>query len=185
MKHFIHILILVLLVSCDPPINRPQTPTPTTPTLDVDSVYTTADFRSYGDYYNTGLEVFAVDLLSEGLIYDSTFHISGSGCNLYLSDIFVHGDSLPAGHYQMDSVAREMTFLRGMDFEGNITGTYLLQISKDQIQKIILFKSGNMDVKYIDQEIHLEFELYTADSIHYHAIYQGPSRYRIKSRNQR
>jgi hypothetical protein len=175
MKHFIHILILVLLVSCDPP----NPPTPHTPTLKMDSIYTTADFRSYGDYYNTGLEVFAVDLLSEGLIYDSTFHISGSGCNLYLSDIFVHGDSLPAGHYQMDSVAREMTFLRGMDFEGNITGTYLLQISKDQIQKIILFHGGSMDVAYTEEgSVHLDFSLYTTDSTCYHAQYTGPAHYR-------
>ena len=177
MKHIVFILLLVFLVSCDSPIDRP--PTPPTQTLKMDSIYTTADFRSYGDYYNTGLEVFAVDLLSEGLIYDSTFHISGSGCNLYLSDIFVHGDSLPAGHYQMDSVAREMTFLRGMDFEGNITGTYLLHINEDKIQQIVLFHGGSMDVAYTEEgSVHLDFSLYTTDSTYYHAQYTGPAHYR-------
>lgn len=183
MKHFIHILVLVLLVSCEPPINRPQTPN--TPTLKMDSIFTTADFRSYGDYYNANLQVFAIDLLSDGLEYDSAFHISGTGCNLFLSDIFTTCDSIPAGHYEMDSTAKDMTFLRGMNFEGNITGTYLLQISKDNIQRIILFHSGSMDVEYTDQGTHLDFKLYTADSVYYHAIYQGPSKYRIKSRKQR
>ena len=176
MRHIIIIFAsLALLASCTPK----NPPTPHTPTLKMDSIYTTADFRSYGDYYNTGLEVFAVDLLSEGLIYDSTFHISGSGCNLYLSDIFVHGDSLPAGHYQMDSVAREMTFLRGMDFEGNITGTYLLHINEDKIQQIVLFHGGSMDVAYTEEgSVHLDFALYTTDSTYYHAQYTGPAHYR-------
>jgi hypothetical protein len=145
----------------------------------MDSVYTTADFRSYGDYYNANLQVFAIDLLSEGLAYDSTFHISGSGCNLFLSDIFTTCDSIPAGHYEMDSVAQEMTFLRGMDFEGNITGTYLLHINEDKIQQIVLFHGGSMDVAYTEEgSVHLDFSLYTTDSTYYHAQYTGPAHYR-------
>ena len=177
MKNFIYILILVLLISCDPPINRP--PTPPTPALKMDSVYTTADFRSYGDYYNANLQVFAIDLLSEGLAYDSTFHISGSGCNLFLSDIFTTCDSIPAGHYEMDSTAKDMTFLRGMNFEGNITGTYLLHINEDKIQQIVLFHGGSMDVAYTEEgSVHLDFSLYTTDSTYYHAQYTGPAHYR-------
>lgn len=183
MKHIVFILLLVFLVSCDSPINRP--PTPPTPTLKMDSVYTTADFRSYGDYYNANLQVFAIDLLSEGLAYDSTFHISGSGCNLFLSDIFTTCDSIPAGRYKMDSVAQEMTFLRGMDFEGNITGTYLLHINEDKIQQIVLFNRGSMDVDYTAEGVKIDFKLYTADSTYYHATYQGPSKYRIKSRKEK
>lgn len=184
MKHIVFILLLVFLVSCDSPINRP--PTPPTPTLQMDSIYTTADFRSYGDYYNANLQVFAIDLLSEGLAYDSTFHISGSGCNLFLSDIFTTCDSIPAGHYEMDSTAKDMTFLRGMNFEGNITGTYLLHINEDQIQQIVLFHGGSMDVAYTEEgSIHLDFSLYTSDSTYYHAQYTGPSQYRIKSRKEK
>ena len=78
----------------------------------------------------------------------------------------------------MDSVAKDMTFLRGMNFEGNITGTYLLQIYEDKIQKIILFTSGSMEVKYIEGDILLDFSLYTVDSTYYHATYHGPAMYR-------
>ena len=148
MKHYIYIVLFLFLVGCNP-YNRPTHPS-SPPTLKADSVYTTADFRQHGDYYNTGHQVFAIDLLSEGLVYDSAFHISGSGCNLFLSDIFVHAD-LVAGHYKMDSVAKDMTFLRGMNFEGNITGTYLLHINEDKIQKIVLFTSGSMDIEYLEE----------------------------------
>lgn len=78
----------------------------------------------------------------------------------------------------MDSVAKDMTFLRGMDFEGSITGTYLLHISENKIQRITLFTGGSMDVAYLEDEILLDFKLYTADSTLYHATYQGPAMYR-------
>ena len=171
MKNYIYILLFLFVVSCKP-YNGP-TPPGSQPILKADSVYVTADFRQYGDYYNTGHQVFAVDLLSQGLEYDTAYHICGTGCNLFLSDIFTHCDSLPAGHYEMDSVAKDKTFLRGMDFEGNITGTYLLQISNDTIQQIVLFTSGSMDITLEKDSIQLEFSLYTADSAYYHATYQG------------
>ena len=83
-----------------------------------------------------------------------------------------------AGHYEMDSVATEMTFLRGMNFEGNITGTYLLHINENQIQKTVLFTGGGMDIEYLENDILLDILLYTADSTLYHATYQGPATYR-------
>ena len=174
MRNAIYLLLLLLVASCKP-IHNPNTPTrPST----ADSVFVCADFRKHGDYYNTGHQVYAIDLLSQGLEYDSLFHIQGSGYNLFLSDIFTTSKSLPAGHYEMDSVARDMTFLRGMDFEGSITGTYLLQINEDKIQHITLFTGGSMDVAYLEDEILLDFKLYTADSTLYHATYQGPAMYR-------
>lgn len=174
MRNVIYLLLLLLVASCNP-INNPNTPTK--PVI-ADSVFVCADFREYGDYYKTGHQVYAIDLLSQGLEYDSLFHIQGSGYNLFLSDIFTTSKSLPAGHYQMDSVAKDMTFLRGMDFEGSITGTYLLQISENKIQRITLFTGGSMDVAYLEDEILLDFKLYTADSTLYHATYQGPAMYR-------
>ena len=174
MRNVIYLLLLLVVASCNP-INNPNTPTK--PVI-ADSVFVCADFRKYGDYYKTGHQVYAIDLLSQGLEYDSLFHIQGSGYNLFLSDIFTTSKSLPAGHYQMDSVAKDMTFLRGMDFEGNITGTYLLQISENKIQRITLFTGGSMDVAYLEDEILLDFKLYTADSTLYHATYQGPAMYR-------
>ena len=174
MRNVIYLLLLLLVASCNP-INNPNTPTK--PVI-ADSVFVCADFREYGDYYKTGHQVYAIDLVSQGLEYDSLFHIQGSGYNLFLSDIFTTSKSLPAGHYQMDSMAKDMTFLRGMDFEGSITGTYLLQISENKIQRITLFTGGSMDVAYLEDEILLDFKLYTADSTLYHATYQGPAMYR-------
>lgn len=177
MKAYIYIALVLLLVACQPP-NRPTKPTGL---QQVDSVYTQADFRAYGDYYNSNHQVYAIDLLSDGLVYDSVWHISGTGCNLFLSDVFVHRDSvtrLPAGVYEMDSVAREMSFLRGMYFESNITGSYLLTIEQDQIQQIILFTTGTMTIDYQDEDVVIDFELYTADSVRYHGMYQGPAQYR-------
>ena len=174
MRNVIYLLLLLLVASCNP-INNPNTPTK--PVI-ADSVFVCADFREYGDYYKTGHQVYAIDLLSQGLEYDSLFHIQGSGYNLFLSDIFTTSKSLPAGHYQMDSMAKDMTFLRGRDFEGSITGTYLLQISENKIQRITLFTGGSMDVAYLEDEILLDFKLYTADSTLYHATYQGPAMYR-------
>ncbi len=176
MKAYISITILLLVVACTPH-NKPTNPT----ILQTDSVYTEADFRKYGNYYNSQHQVYAIDLLSEGLNYDSAFHITGSGCNLFLSDIFVENDSImriPAGIYCMDSTATNMTFLHGMDFDGNITGTYMLNIQENQIKQITLFKSGSMQVKYINNEIAIDFELYTKDSTRYHATYIGPATYR-------
>ena len=96
-----------MAVACTPH-NKPTKPTTN---QQVDSIYTESDFRRYDDYYNSGHQVYAIDLLSEGLDYDSTGHIVGTGCNLYLSDIFAPKDSimrLPAGTYTMDSVAKEL-----------------------------------------------------------------------------
>ena len=132
MRNAIYLILLLLVASCNPIYNPNK---PSRPSA-ADSVFVCADFRKHGDYYNTGHQVYAIDLLSQGLEYDSLFHIQGSGYNLFLSDIFTTSTSLPAGHYQMDSVAKDMTFLRGMDFEGSITGTYLLQISENKIQRI-------------------------------------------------
>lgn len=171
MKAYFYIAILILVAACVPQ-NKPTQPTH----IQVDSIYTSTDLRSYGDYYQSGHQIYALDLLSEGLEYDSAGYIVGSGCNLYLSDIFTHKDSttgLPAGTYHMDSTAKEGCFLRGMEFESNITGTYLLVIQENTIQKMLLFKSGTMTIDYTYGDTLLKFDLYTADSTHYHATYKG------------
>jgi hypothetical protein len=177
MKAYLYIALVLLLVACQPP-NKPTKPIGL---QQMDSVYTQADFRAYGDYYNSHHQVYAIDLLSEGLEYDSLWHISGTGCNLFLSDVFVHGDSvkrLPAGVYEMDTVAREMSFLRGMHFESNVTGSYLLAIEEDKIERIVLFTTGRMRIDYEGEDVVIDLELYTADSARYHAMYQGAAMYR-------
>lgn len=176
-KAYLYILIWAIAVACTPH-NKPTKPTTN---QQVDSIYTESDFRRYNDYYNSGHQVYAIDLLSEGLDYDSTGHIVGTGCNLYLSDIFAPKDSimrLPAGTYTMDSVAKDMHFLRGMSFEGSVTGAYLLMIQESQIQRIMLLTRGTMAVDYVEEDIILDFNLYLADSTHYHCTYIGPATYR-------
>lgn len=176
MKIYIYILLVALLIACKPG-NVPTRPTE----QQWDSVYTAADFRHYGDYYQSGHQVYAIDLLSEGLAYDSLWHIHGSGYNLYLSDVFAamtDTAALPAGTYTMDSVAKEMSFLRGMNFDGSITGSYMLMIEESNIQQIILFTTGSMTVAYEEDDILVDMHLYTADSTYYHAYYTGPARYR-------
>lgn len=172
MKYCYYIILMLLLLGCIPQ-NKPTKPAEG---LQADSIYTIADIRHYGDYYQSGHHVYAVDLLSDGLQYDSLGYITGTGYNLYLSDVFTGlADSLglPAGSYEMDSVAREGTFLRGMDFDGNITGCYLLEISNDQLKRIVLFTSGSMQVAYEGEEIILDLTLYTADSLQYNVMYLG------------
>lgn len=169
-KHLLYIVIILLASAC-----RPDN-TPTTPTIvQADSVYTESKIQTYGDYYNSGHQVYTIDLLSDGLDFDSAGYIIGSGYNLYLSDIFAPQDctSLPAGTYTMDSTAKEMTFLRGMYFEDNVTGTYLLDIKESQIQRIILFSGGTMTVNYMDGDTILTFNLYLSDSTLYRASYTG------------
>ena len=55
---------------------------------------------------------------------------------------------------------------------------FLHYIQNDQLQGITLFSSGKMTVEYIEDDILLDFYLYTKDSIHYHATYQGAAKYR-------
>lgn len=170
MKIYIYIAILLIAAACKPHNN------PTPSITQVDSIYTTVDIKAHGDYYKSGHQVYAIDLLSEGLSYDSLGYIIGSGYNLFLSDIFAPEDCtthLPAGTYLMDSIAKEMTFLHGMYFEPNLTGTYLLEIKENKIQRITLFTAGSMIIDYIDEDTLLNFNLYTSDSTHYRATFHG------------
>ena len=100
---------------------------------------------------------------------------------LYLSDIFAPKDStmrLPAGTYEMDSIAKDMCFLPGLYFEGSVTGAYLLIIQESQIQRIMLLTKGTMTIDYEENDVILDFNLYLADSTRYHCTYVGPAIYR-------
>lgn len=171
MKKILYISIILFTISCKPSVTH------VLPTiLQADSIYIESNVQSYGDYYQSGHRVYSIDLLSDGLNFDSTGYIVGSGYNLYLSDIFVEKNSttsLPAGTYTMDSTAKDMTFLHGMYFDNNVTGAYLLEIKENQIQRITLFTGGTMTIDYVDGDTLFEFDLYIADSTNYHATYHG------------
>lgn len=170
-KHLLYIAIILLAISCRPS-NNPTIPT----VVKADSIFTKLNIQAHGDYYHSQHQVYSIDLLSDGLDFDSAGYIVGSGYNLYLSDIFAASDCtthLPAGTYTMDSTAKEMTFLHGMHFDGDVTGTYLLDVKENQIQRIILFTGGTMTVDYINEDTILEFNLYLSDSTIYRASYTG------------
>lgn len=168
---------LVLLVACDPSSHRDE-PTADKMMTEYDSVYTIVDVQWHKQYFPLlERQVFSLDLLSEGLVFDSTNLIVGTGCNLCISDIFlpITDTRLQAGTYFMDTTAADYTFLPYMYFEGPTSGCYLLDIKDSQLQRIIGFTAGEMRLEYIDDEnIRIDFLLYTADSTRYHAIYEGP-----------
>ena len=173
MRIFIYIfLLLVSLVAC-----KPINPSDTETTIGYDSVYVIADIQWHKQYYPLlDKQVFSIDLLSEGLDFDSTNHIVGTGINLYFSDIFLPltDTVLQEGIYRMNSTPEAYTFLPYMYFEGNITGCYMLNIQEGNIERIIGFTAGEFEIITMgDDDIRMDISLYTADSTHYHATYQG------------
>ena len=168
--------LLVTFVACRP-INQPDTDS----AIGYDSVYVIADIQWHQQYYPLlDRQVFSIDLLNKGLEFDSTNHIVGTGVNLYFSDIFLPltDTVLKEGIYSMSSTPDAYTFLPYMYFEGNITGCYMLNIQEGNIERIIGFTAGNFEIISMENnDIHMDISLYTADSTHYHAIYQGPALY--------
>lgn len=177
MRFIKNILPLLLLVSaCQPHVN-----TPVDMLGQYDSVYVIADMQWHRQYYPIlERQVFSIDLLSDGLTFDADYHIEGSGCNLYFSDIFLPmTDSLlPDGRYRMDTLPNTQTFLPYMQFEGGVTGCYMLDIKENQIQRIIGFTAGEFEITTLGEDIRMDISLYLPDSTRYHAIYQGPAHYR-------
>ncbi len=132
----------------------------------------------YGDYYaEEGIthNVVDMDLLSKHLSYDSVGRIVGTGTNLYISDIFIHPTDtlLPEGTYFADSTAKRQTFLPGMNYEGGVSGAYLLHITDNAVQKIILIEEGKFTLRYEGNMTHIEFDLKTDTRETYKGTFQG------------
>ena len=99
--------------------------------------------------------------------------------NPTLDILYVKGiESQTLRVYDMQGRVVQSTNATAISVEHLATGTYLLQISQNKIQRLTLFTGGSMDVAYLEDEILLDFKLYTADSTLYHATYQGPAMYR-------
>lgn len=173
MKIFNYILPILIALSACQPKNSPSWNNQ----KQIDSLFVVADIQMHEQYYPLlDQQVFSIDLLSQGLSFDSANHIVGTGYNLYISDIFLPltDTCLQAGLYRMDSTARAYTFLPYMNFEGEITGCYLLDIQNNNLTRILGFTTGEMQVEYVGKDLRLDLMLYTADSTRYHAMYQGP-----------
>ena len=177
-KEYILLLLLILVSACRYQSNKPDVDN----IVQYDSIYVIADMQWHKQYYPLlDRQVFSIDLLSEGLDFDSAHHIMGTGLNLYFSDIFMSmtDNELQEGLYRMDTTTAAQTFLPYQYFEGgNITGCYMLDIEESKIQRIIGFTAGEFTLTSLGEDIRMDILLYTEDSTRYHAIYQGPAHYR-------
>lgn len=177
-KEYILLLLLILVTGCRYQPNIPDVDN----IVQYDSIFVIADMQWHKQYYPLlDRQVFSIDLLSEGLDFDSAHHIMGTGLNLYFSDIFMSmtDSALREGTYRMDTTTAAQTFLPYQYFEGgNITGCYMLDIEESQIRRIIGFTAGEFTLTSLGEDIRMDILLYTEDSTRYHAIYQGPAHYR-------
>lgn len=167
-------LSVVGLMACSVP-NKPQTEER------IDSVFVESDIRFFGQHYpNIEQNIVSIDLLSKGLAYDSAYHISGSGTNVYMSDIFIPlADTiLPSGVYDIDTTVLSYTLLPGMPIDRTVTGAYLLRIKEGMIKDTLLFTRGSMTVSQWADSVSLDMVFYTQDSSCYHGWYVGSFSYR-------
>ncbi len=173
MKHTICILSLLLcLMSCQKTHSGTQNETKSETRLDKGRCI------FYGDYYaeeGIALNVLDIDLLSPKLSYDSIGRIVGSGTNLYFSDIFLHPTDtlLPAGIYTADTTAAVHTFLPGMNYEGGVSGAYLLNITDNAVIDIILIEKGSFNLTYEGDTTHITFDLITTKGTAYKGTFHG------------
>ena len=158
MKRIAYILILMLVVAAC------NTPTPRERKDIGDKNFTSAYVKFYGAHYaSRGIEnnVIDLDLYSEGLSLDSTGHIVGTGTNVYLSDIFIAktDSALIEGSYVSDTTGGEYTFLPGVNYDGNISGAYLLRITDGVLSAYTLFDRGEMMVEQEDDSVLISLKM--------------------------
>lgn len=159
--------VVVVLPGCKPR-NTPKPP------VIRPSEYTSCYHESYGRFYDSvPLNVFALDLYSEGLSLDSTQHIVGTGWNLYLSDIFSSEKSLPAGDYRSSKEPTDYTFLPGMEFEGMPHGAYLLYIVSDKITDIVVLEEGAFSLSQSGDTTDISLYFTHKQDTIYRAHYRG------------
>ena len=172
MKRVLYILLGVLLAGCSPK-NSPVKPKV------LDLQLTQGYVWYYGQYYE-GLQqdVVALDLYSKDITFDSLGHIVGSGTNLFVSDIFVPvGDTIPHdGLYRCDTTGKENTFLPGMDFEGNPTGTYILELEDSQLSRVILCSDSSFVYQTEGDTVDIRFNL-ISNKQPYSAHFRGVLKY--------
>lgn len=149
--------------------------------------YTTAIVQNYGSFYkDEGFEyqVFTLDLYSKGISFDSLGYLHGSGYNLYFSDIFLPEKSMLLDTvYTIDSIPKIATFLKGMDFEGNYTGAYLLSIVDGQLDGISLVTDGSFAIETANDSILMSFNVVVGEKTKYAATYKGNPYYIDNSKN--
>ena len=171
MKRLIY-LLPILLAACSAKQN------PVKPTVLVTDL-TQGTITYYGEYYK-GLpqNVVSLDLYSAGISFDDKGYVQGSGTNLYISDVFIpQSDTiLTEGIYQCDTTGTERTFLPGMDFENNPTGTYILRIEDAQIAGLMLCSDSSFVFTQAGDTTDIQFNL-IADKQKYKLHFRGVLKY--------
>ncbi len=166
---FIFILLLVASVVAGCRVKGRPNPPVVAP-----DEYELAYVESFGRFYDSvPLNVFGLDLYGGDLYLDSTYHMVGTGWNLYLSDIFLAEKQLMPGDYHSDPDPKAYTFLPGMDFEGMPHGSYLLQIENAGIVDIRVFEEGCMHVEQIGDTMDVSIYFTQKQDTIYRAHFRG------------
>ena len=164
--YFLLFAIALCAVSCKRPTPTPQRTLP--------AQYTLAYEEIYGHCYDSiPYAVVAIDAYSDGITMDKNHRITGTGYNLYISDIFVPDSLLAEGEYHSLNIQHStfniqpFTFLHGKDYEGYPHGIYILTIEEDKIQNIQVVDSGS----FVYRSDSILFTLYYPNS------YGSPTKY--------
>lgn len=146
--------------------------------------YHTAYMQSHGQCYEyTPHNVFSLDLYAGDLNLNEEKNVmEGTGYNLFLSDIFLTGNTLETGTYTsipVDSLSsptyqiQPFTFLPGRDYEGTPHGIYLLYVEENKLKDFQVLDSGTLVVRdTTNAMLDLQFTLYFRNS------YGGKATYR-------
>lgn len=177
MRNIIHTCLVALslclaacMASCRP-YNTPRV------YQNLDTLLTSGRVEAYGAFYQPeGIDysVFSLDLYGAGVGLNDKGTIEGKGTNLYISDIFVPAgqDALPEGTYHCDTVARPMTFLRGMNYDGNYGGSYVLLIGETSYT-VYTIVSAQMQLAYIGDTMQLDGQAVLEDKKVYPFHFKG------------
>lgn len=175
MKYSLFFFLPLLLIACKPY----SSPSPRK-VLAVDTVFTSGQAEAYGRYYsNLERNVCSLTLVSQGItIHGDT--LSGTGSELVFTDIFLplETDTLPEGTYRVDSTAAAFSALSALEFEGAVTGTYLLLLADGLPQRLYMFPSGSFTLRQWEDTTDMEIHLQTLDSQTFDATFRGVIQYR-------
>ncbi len=172
MNRYCYLLILLLLccTQCkenNAPLEKQQ-----------ESYYDKGQVFFYGSYYaaeSIARNVLSLDIYSKGLSLDSAGYVTGSGVNLYLSDIFLPEQDtfLVATSYMSDTTGNAYTFLPGMNYDGQISGAYLLTITDGSLVSAELFAEGSFALTQKEDSVFISFLLKKESGKSYAAEFGG------------
>ncbi|MBO4361518.1 MAG: hypothetical protein J5823_01915 [Paludibacteraceae bacterium] len=133
----------------------------------LDTLLTSGQLEYYGAFYEAEgvpYDVICLDLYSKGLGLNEEGMMEGVGTNLYIGDIFI-STATPSAEkasslliddtYESDSVAELSHFLRGLDYDGNYGGSYVLLMGESGY-KVYPITEGEMTVTYIGDTLVLD-----------------------------